>query len=77
MCSSDLEAAEVAERIRRRIKETTFSDGVRATISIGVASYGDGHTTGGLFAQADRALYAAKAGGRDRVEVASPDPTGA
>src|SRR5690554_183547 len=71
------EAAEVAERIRRRIKETTFSDGVRATISIGVASYGDGHTTGGLFAKADRALYAAKAGGRDRVEVASPDPTGA
>lgn len=70
-------AAEVAERIRRRIKETTFSDGVRATISIGVASYGDGHTTGGLFAQADRALYAAKAGGRDRVEVTSPDPAGA
>ena len=71
------EAAEVAERIRERVKNTVFGDGVSVTISIGVASYGDGHTTGGLFAQADRALYAAKEGGRDRVELASSGHEGA
>lgn len=37
------------------------------TCSVGVASRQPGDTVRGLFARADRAMYAAKSGGRDRV----------
>jgi diguanylate cyclase (GGDEF)-like protein len=46
--------------------------GLRATVSIGVARFGDdGTSLGDLLSAADRGLYAAKARGRDRVEFAS------
>ncbi|MBY0399130.1 GGDEF domain-containing protein, partial [Myxococcota bacterium] len=71
---TELEAAvAVAEQIRLAVHEHAF-DGVeggkpiQVTVSIGVAQYrGDRRR---LFADADRALYAAKAGGKDCVEVA-------
>ena len=64
-------ALEVAERIRRAIEEAPFSADtgrVPCTVSIGVASYPqDGRSIDALLARADRALYLAKEGGRNRV----------
>jgi diguanylate cyclase (GGDEF)-like protein len=70
------EAAIVAGRIRQAIEETTFTlDGNAAnvTISIGVAGYPqDVSQKAALVAAADKALYAAKHGGRNNVQIASP-----
>lgn len=69
------EALAAAERLRLAVAGHEFRDAtgaiIHATVSIGVASYpenADG--ADGLFREADRALYAAKQGGRDRVSVA-------
>jgi len=63
-------AVALAERLRRAIAETDFSvepaaDGRQVSASFGVALF-DGDSAR-LFSQADRALYAAKEGGRDCV----------
>lgn len=64
-------AAAIAERLRRRIEAIKLSFGserVRFTVSIGVAEVrpGDASIEAGLL-RADRALYEAKAIGRNRV----------
>jgi diguanylate cyclase (GGDEF)-like protein len=61
------EALEIAERLRRAVRERR-PVGVAVTVSIGVA-VGDAGTLDAdeLVSRADAALYAAKAGGRDRV----------
>jgi diguanylate cyclase (GGDEF)-like protein len=70
-------AAEVAERVRHRIEELAIETGdggepLRVTASLGVATMpGDGETVEELVAAADAALYRAKAGGKNRVEVAA------
>jgi two-component system, cell cycle response regulator len=70
------EARVVAERLRRATSELEVlaPDGaaLRATVSCGVAALGDlgARTPDELLAHADRALYRAKALGRDRCEVA-------
>jgi len=61
-----------AERIRRRVDETTFSTpkaSMRITISIGVAlARGtDPVSPAALMQEADQSLYKAKSGGRNRV----------
>ncbi|HKH92037.1 MAG TPA: GGDEF domain-containing protein [Gemmatimonadaceae bacterium] len=61
-----------AERIRRRVDETTFSSpraSMRITISVGVAlARGtDAISAATLLQEADQSLYKAKSGGRNRV----------
>jgi diguanylate cyclase (GGDEF)-like protein len=64
------EAQEIAERIRSRIAEESFS-GRRITVSIGVAEFPlHGQTPEQVIAAADEALYEAKREGRDRVRRA-------
>jgi len=84
--SGTTEASEVAERIRHSVAAHRFttSEGqpFRVTISIGVATYnprtypGTGKLPGEvLVGHADRALYAAKSAGRDKViAVGEIDP---
>jgi diguanylate cyclase (GGDEF)-like protein len=71
-------AAEVAERIRRRIDERLFrppeaDDVIRVTVSIGLAAYPlDASTKKELVERADSALYRAKRGGKNAVVATSP-----
>ena len=67
-------ALEVAERIRLAVESAPFavaSGRVPCTVSIGLASFPqDGRNIEALLARADRALYEAKEGGRNRVAPA-------
>ena len=64
-------ALEVAERIRHAIEQMPSeadTGRVPCTVSIGVATYPeDGRSMDALLARADRALYLAKDGGKNRV----------
>ncbi|NUP08627.1 MAG: diguanylate cyclase [Polyangiaceae bacterium] len=64
------DGAAVAERIRASISTISIPDFPRPiTASLGVATLLDGENGTELFGRADAALYRAKAGGRNRVEV--------
>ena len=66
----------LAERIRRSFSELHFDgmpDGAHLTASFGIAQWKHGESYAQLFRRADAALYAAKDGGRDRVEIASDE----
>jgi diguanylate cyclase (GGDEF)-like protein/putative nucleotidyltransferase with HDIG domain len=73
------QALEIAERIRRtvagrRYEVETSSEPIRATVSMGVASYPrDGSDATELVHQADLAVYRAKLQGRNRVLDASEE----
>ncbi len=75
----------IAERIREAVAESAFrlprgNGEVRATVSIGVATYPQNETVDELIHQADLALYRSKALGRNRVSgaanlaVVAPEP---
>lgn len=70
-----------AERIRRFIEKTPLqgpSGPFNVTVSFGVAAVcgpGCGRASKTVIEQADQALYAAKAGGRNRVMIFGEDPT--
>ncbi|MEX2181070.1 MAG: GGDEF domain-containing protein [Gemmatimonadaceae bacterium] len=72
-------ALEVAERLRRRIEALqvrTAAGSIGVTVSFGIAMYAArSGTSSRLFDRADRALYAAKHAGRNRVELATADGT--
>lgn len=71
-------AMHLAERLREAIEnaQTIFDGGrIRVTASVGLAVWpSDGKTPEELLAAADRALYAAKAAGRNRVVTAASLP---
>ncbi|MFN7642955.1 MAG: diguanylate cyclase [Burkholderiales bacterium] len=62
-----------AQRLCDAVRSASFGLSMPVTVSIGVASAADGATLEALLLAADRRLYSAKAGGRDRV-VAADDP---
>lgn len=68
-------ALQTAGRIRRRVGASPIATGVgevTVTISLGVAAFPQhGTTAAELLRAADRAMYAAKAAGRDRVMAAT------
>jgi diguanylate cyclase (GGDEF)-like protein len=68
-------ALQVAERIRMRVEAEEFP-GRKITISIGMAEFPvHGHSAEAVISRADEALYAAKRGGRNRIERADPSRT--
>ena len=63
-------AARILDRLRAIIADldwSAFSPGMQVTISAGVATLKPGETPDTILARTDRALYAAKAGGRNRI----------
>lgn len=68
--------AELGERVRRAIAATVVAEGeqrIGITVSIGGASFPeqDVESSDALVELADSALYVAKRGGRDRVQLAA------
>lgn len=66
------EAMQVAERLRERIEKVQFhsqQQPVAITLSGGVATVHAGDTPATVFERADRALYQAKSGGRNRCAM--------
>ncbi|HEY6770815.1 MAG TPA: diguanylate cyclase [Solirubrobacterales bacterium] len=68
------ECARIAEDLRQAVAADTVGDGMRLTISFGVAASarGAGFDYDRVFAAADKALYEAKSGGRNRVSERRP-----
>jgi diguanylate cyclase (GGDEF)-like protein len=73
-------ASAIAERIRRRIEQAVVEQrrGLQVTVSIGFAALTpDDNDHGAWIARADRALYAAKAAGRNRCMGQHPQKAAA
>ncbi|WP_037880192.1 EAL domain-containing protein [Streptomyces sp. NRRL S-378] len=70
----EYQAREIADRLRTRLSQPYRIGGneVRVAASIGVAFADPGITPSDLMRNADLAMYRAKAGGKDRVEVYAP-----
>lgn len=74
--NTDLQGAvKAAERLRLAVREATvITSGTpyTMTVSIGVVVLDPNEALSAALARADHALYAAKSGGRDRVEIGQP-----
>jgi two-component system cell cycle response regulator len=66
------QASEFCEKIRGRIESERFPFECRVTVSIGLSSMEGRYSREDLVDAADRALYAAKQAGRNRVVTAEP-----
>jgi len=71
------EAFAVAERIRETTEDLPFEPGtgkeVHITVSIGVAEYRQPESVSEFVRRTDQAMYASKAGGRNKVSCSEPD----
>lgn len=72
-------ASLLAERLRNKIAGTNFPEVEHITVSVGVAECMSDETFEQWFQRADEALYRAKSGGRNQVQIApeTPDRIGA
>lgn len=61
------DAVQLAERLRLRISNYIFDNGIKITISVGVTEVNDADNTRQWLHRADQALYHAKESGRNRV----------
>jgi len=61
------EASRLAEKLRLIIEEHSFGTRIFQTCSFGVTQYQENDTKDSMFIRADKALYAAKTTGRNRV----------
>ncbi len=61
------DAVALFKRMRSQIEEHTFSNGLKVTISIGIAEYRVSDSPSTITVRADKALYHAKQQGRNRV----------
>jgi diguanylate cyclase (GGDEF)-like protein len=69
-------AAYLLERLRAIVADldwSAFSDGMLVTLSAGIATLTQGESPETLLARADRALYEAKANGRNRIALSFPE----
>lgn len=65
--TDDHAAFGVAEKLRQTVADHAFPDGVRATVSFGVAEYRPGESLEDWLTRVDKAMYAAKRGGRNKT----------
>ncbi|HEY0721763.1 MAG TPA: sensor domain-containing diguanylate cyclase [Gammaproteobacteria bacterium] len=63
--------AQLAERLRDKVSNHRFSEGLTLTISAGVAQLNDEDVPTRWVSRADQALYSAKTSGRNRVVMAA------
>jgi diguanylate cyclase (GGDEF)-like protein len=64
-------AARIAERARAAVAASVLARDVRVTVSLGVAERRGNESRDELIRRADEAMYRAKQGGRNRVEIAA------
>jgi diguanylate cyclase (GGDEF)-like protein len=64
-------AYQVADRLRAAMQQVVFETVGTLSCSFGVSQYVDGDSPESMLARADAALYRAKMGGRNRVELAA------
>lgn len=67
------DAERIAEKLRNEVADAALVPGIALTVSLGVSQYSNGEPAASIIARADKALYAAKAGGRNRTVALAAD----
>lgn len=67
--SSIKDALLLAEHLRMRVEEHTFERAGKVTVSVGVSEWKSGEAIDSWYNRVDRAMYCAKAAGRNNVQT--------